>query len=112
MSKGNECPQISFMTTNEFIDLTSNIIESFIDEKDLKGIRNKDEDVSKIKSNLQFICENYGSLFENIIVIDAFYTSCIVSVPNGLELNVQQICFQSGYIHSCGENIYEKYEES
>ncbi len=108
VKKGSERPQINFMTTNEFIDLTSNIIESFIDEKALKNIREKNIDVSKIRRELGTICENYGSLFENIIVIDASYTSCIVSVPNGLELNVQQICFQSGYIHSCGENIYTR----
>lgn len=108
VKKGSERPQINFMTTNEFINLTSNIIESFIDEKALKNIREKNIDVSEIRPELEIICENYGSLFENIIVIDAFYTSCIVSVPNGLELNVQQICFQSGYIHSCGENIYTR----
>lgn len=108
VKKGSERPQINFMTTNEFIDLTSNIIESFIDEKALKNIREKNIDVSEIRSKLEIICKNYGSLFENIIVIDAFYTSCIVSVPNDLELNVQQICFQSGYIHSCGENIYTR----
>lgn len=108
VKKGNERPQINFMTTHEFIDLTSNIIESFIDEKILKNLRNKQITSSKIQDSLQIICDNYSNLFENTIIIDAFYTSCIVSVPNSLELDIQKICFQSGYIHSCGENIYTR----
>lgn len=106
--KNNERPQINFMTTHEFIDLTSNIIESYIDEKVLKNLRNKEIPSSEIHNTLQIICKNYRNLFENTIVIDAFYTSCIVSVPCSLEIDIQKICFQSGYIHSCGENIYTR----
>lgn len=108
VTKENSRTQINFMTTHEFINLTSNIIESFIDEKILEGIRNGERRVEDICSNLSVICDRYINLFENTIVIDAFYTSCIVSVPSSLEIDIQQICFQSGYIHSCGENIYTR----
>lgn len=112
--KDSSQPQINFMTTHEFFDLTSNIIESFIDEKVLKKLRRQSQNkgteanTASIKENLDLICKNYRNLFENIIVIDAYYTSCIVSIPPSLEVDIQQICLQSGYIHSCGENIYTR----
>lgn len=108
VTKGDDSPQINFMTTHKFIDLTSDIIESFIDEGKLKELREENGDISSISDNLSVICDNYINLFENTIVIDAFYTSCIVSIPSGLEIDIEQICFQSGYIHSCGENIYTR----
>lgn len=105
---GENRPQINFMTTRDFIDFTANIIESFIKQdllvKSRKNVRASDE----LKHNLEIICNNYLNLFENTIIIDAYYTSCIVSVPNSLELDIKRICFQSGYIHSCGENVYTR----
>ena len=104
-------PQVNFMNTNDFINLTSNIIESFIDEKELNTIRVNNANIKvrqSVDEKLKLVCDNYISLFENTVIIDAYYTSCIVSLPSCLKLKISQVCYQSGYIHSCGENIYTR----
>ena len=97
---------INFMRKRDFDNLINGIIESFIDEKEMLNL---DKGMPQnIYERLEMICDNYIQLFENTIIIDAFYTSCIVSVPNCLELDLMEICYQSGYIHSCGENVYTR----
>ncbi|MBR1702711.1 MAG: hypothetical protein IJ716_12220 [Lachnospiraceae bacterium] len=100
--------QINFMTTKDFFDFMSNIIESFIDMNCLRKIRENTCEIELVSNDLERLCKNYLNIFENIVVVDSFYTSCIVSIPNGMVMDIQQICFQSGYIHSCGENIYTR----
>lgn len=104
-NNGKKMP-VNFLNTNDFLKLVSDIVESFVDEEDLKVIRKEKKISPSIKKRLEVICDNYINLFENMIIVDAFYTSCVVTIPCSLELDITQICFQSGYIHSCGESVY------
>lgn len=106
VSKDNKNIHVNFLNTNDFLKLVSDIIESFIDEADLKKMRAEKEISISIKKRLEIVCNNYINLFENTIIVDAFYTSCVVAIPCSLQLDITQICFQSGYVHSCGESVY------
>ena len=48
----------------------------------------------------------YLSLFGSTIMLDRLYSSCAVYAPPDLVFDIQQICAESGYVHSCGRHIY------
>lgn len=48
----------------------------------------------------------YSSLLRRIIVIDSFFGSCVVFIPPHLKVDLLSICAYSGYIHSCGYNVF------
>lgn len=48
----------------------------------------------------------YVELFGNMVVIDTFYGSCAVFLPEHLDLDLRWICAHAGYIHSCGRNVH------
>ena len=52
------------------------------------------------------IAESYSELLKRTIVFEPNFGSCVVYVPYGLTVDLQSICALSGYIHSCGYNIY------
>jgi SAM-dependent methyltransferase len=54
----------------------------------------------------QLIADLYGPLLQRIIIVDAFFTSCSVMTPPGVELDLSSICAFSGYVHSCGRNVF------
>lgn len=106
VQKTETTSSINFLTTDDFNKLVADIIESFIDETELEEIREKKAIPTTVNDRLEVICNNYINLFENTIIVDAFYTSCMIALPCRLEIDIVQMCYQSGYIHSCGENIY------
>lgn len=48
----------------------------------------------------------YAPLLENTIVVDALYGSCSMYLPPHLDLDLAAVCGLSGYIHSCGRNVF------
>jgi hypothetical protein len=46
------------------------------------------------------------SFFARTILIAPFNTSCAVFLPEHLRVDLESICAQSGYIHSCGHIVY------
>ncbi|WP_239461534.1 hypothetical protein [Occallatibacter savannae] len=48
----------------------------------------------------------YGDLICDAAVIDVMYGSCVVYLPPGVVIDLKAVCSQSGYIHSCGRNVY------
>lgn len=73
------------------------------------------ENVESISDNLKNggKLNDYGNYFEKTIVVDAYTNSCIVFIPPNMEIDLEKICFLSGYIHSCGECVYfSKFEKS
>ena len=39
-------------------------------------------------------------------VVDCFWGSCAVFLPPPIELDLAQVCGYSGYVHSCGRNVF------
>lgn len=58
------------------------------------------------KPKFDALARLYGELFQRTIVVDSFYTSCSVFLPPALELDLLAVCAYSGYIHSCGSNVF------
>lgn len=52
------------------------------------------------------IVKLYSSLLRRIMVIDSFFGSCVVFIPPHLTVDLLSICAYSGYIHSCGYNVF------
>jgi len=92
-----------FMTSEDFRNKINNIIMSEWKEAHIMGVS---DDENMISNFAQDIADKYSESFERIIVIDSYYQSCLVFLPPRIEIDLESICFLSGYIHSCGENIY------
>jgi 16S rRNA G966 N2-methylase RsmD len=90
------------------IVLKSQIIISFVEKHEIDAaIKHKRLSFS-LQDKLLHICDTYGNLFEHLIVVDPYYCSSAVFLPHNLDIDMKSICYFSGYIHSCGENIYTR----
>ncbi len=58
--------------------------------------------------NCDALASRYSSLFANSAVVDIMYGSCVVFLPPGVAINLKAVCSRSGYIHSCGRNVYTR----
>lgn len=56
--------------------------------------------------NFDVLVELYGDLFQGTIIVDAYYTSSSVYLPPSINLDLLAVCAYSGYIHSCGSNVF------
>ena len=88
---------IQFLTVSDFNNTVGNLFKTF-------NYSQHDEN-EKIKI-LDILEKYYSSIFNHMIVVDLFYGSCAIFLPNNIELNIENVCAQSGYIHSCGDNIF------
>lgn len=52
------------------------------------------------------VVNTYGDLLLHTAVLDAYRGTAVVLLPPSLELDIAAVCFESGYIHSCGQLIY------
>jgi hypothetical protein len=89
---GTEIGELQFVTTNRFRNWLDSIISTFNAEKDKKPLRH--------------IVDLYGSIIARTIIVDPHFTSSFVCVSKYLELDLLPICAYSGYIHSCGRNVF------
>jgi len=86
--------ELQFTSSREFKDTLSALIQSFP-----LSTATRSRDLERISSL-------YAGLLARLIVVDSFYTSCVVSLPAHLAVDLASICGKSGYIHSCGHLIY------
>lgn len=52
------------------------------------------------------VAELYASLLQNTVVVDPFHGSCSIYLPPHLHLDLRAVCGLSGYVHSCGRNVF------
>lgn len=50
--------------------------------------------------------ERYLDVFSSTIAVDMFFGSCAMFIPNGIEIHLEKVVNDSGYIHSAGRSIY------
>ncbi|MGP8175235.1 MAG: hypothetical protein ACLP7O_11910 [Terracidiphilus sp.] len=86
--------ELAFLSVEGYKEVLVHIAESF-EDRATEGPRTFD-----------FIERQYGRLIRNAAAIDVMFGSCIVYLPPGVQVDLRSICFQSGYIHSCGQNVY------
>jgi 16S rRNA G966 N2-methylase RsmD len=62
--------------------------------------------VAAIKAAADRIVTSYKLVFENTIVFQSYFTSVLIHIPRSLRVNIRQIVYESGYIHSSGPALY------
>ena len=89
---------ILFQSVTEFENLIKELLETF-NLDDIKG------DVDSVINTIE---ECYSEILYNTVVIEPFWGSCAVFLPRNLKIDLSKICSLSGYIHSCGDNIFTR----
>jgi len=51
-------------------------------------------------------CRTYREIFASTFAVNMFYNSCAVFVPPGININLDRICADAGYIHSAGHSVF------
>lgn len=96
--------QLLFLSVKEFNTAFKEIIFSF--KPPAPAIEKLIKNEQKFKKLSKDIAVHFCSLLKNTVVMDTFFGSCAIYLPPDIELDIARICAQSGYIHSCGKNIY------
>jgi 16S rRNA G966 N2-methylase RsmD len=97
--------ELIFLSSKEFVNKIGSLIKCFINDSELLKAR-KAGSLDSIKSKLTLLDETYKDIFEKTVVVEPYYTSCAVYLPYNIEIKLEQICFYSGYIHSCGTTVF------
>ncbi|GHV93550.1 hypothetical protein AGMMS50268_40530 [Spirochaetia bacterium] len=99
---------LSFISSRDFLNRIEKILFNFVEKDEIDQAR-KDRLLSPVLENkLLHISTLYNDLFEHLIVVDPYYCTSAVFLPHNLTIDIEKICYFSGYIHSCGENIYTR----
>lgn len=61
--------------------------------------------------NWEIFYEAYESLLSLGVILDQRFGSCSLLMPPSLSIEINQVCAQSGYIDSCGLQIYVRHIE-
>ncbi len=88
--------ELQFLSVSRFYEAVAEIVNSF---------PRKDDEP---RSRYELISRMYYSLLSRHVVVDTFYGSCAVYIPPNLEIDLPLICAHSGYIHSCGINVFTR----
>jgi tRNA G10 N-methylase Trm11 len=91
---GEEIRDLQFIAVEDFNRSVEEIVESF------------SRDPSNPRTRYEEIAELYISLFRRTCIVTNFFGSCAIFLPPGLDLDLVLVCGLSGYIHSCGRNVY------
>ncbi len=83
-----------FMSTDSFKRVIKELVEEFCNANDT------------YQEACQAIAELYGGILGKTIAVETLYGSCAVFLPPKLEIELKSICAFSGYIHSCGKNVF------
>ncbi len=94
VATGEMPTSLQFVSSEEFADTVQGLLEAFDTESSAS------EDLAEKSAEL------YTHLLRNTVVVDAFFGSCSVYLPPHLDVDLKSICGLSGYIHSCGRNVF------
>lgn len=89
---------LQFITLKDFL---RNYDELFSDFQSKKNKVNVDELAGSL-------LKLYAPKLRRQIVVELFFGSCTVFLPPHIELDLAAVCRESGYIHSCGRNVYTR----
>lgn len=61
-----------------------------------------------ITNKYKKVFQSYSSLLNKVVLIDNFFSSCSVFLPPHIDIDLKEICFNAGYVHSCGRSIFTR----
>ncbi len=94
---GRSSDQLMFYSTDELRTFVSETVEYLATESKSRGA---------FKKQLHSFAEKYIGLFRSAVVVDMFYGSAAVFLPPGLDVDLNVVCAESGYVHSAGRSLY------
>lgn len=94
-SSGSPKSRLLFHTTQHIKDSFVEILYSVLDAEE-------DAQTDEIRN---FAEQNLETL-SSTVAVDLFYCSVAVALPPGIQVDLNQVCADSGYIHSAGRSIY------
>lgn len=96
-AKGSHPPEdLQFITSSDFNASVEHLFSAF--EGTQEGLEARCREFARL----------YAPLFKGLVVVDAFFGSCAVFAPPRLSINLGLICAHSGYVHSCGYNVFTR----
>ena len=99
--RGKRAQNLMFHNTDDFKRTVRNIIDPFLESTPTES-----------QLDLTALSGAYDSLLRYSVILDSRYGSCCLLVPPCLSLSLGEVCAQSGYIDSCGPQIYARSIES
>lgn len=73
--------------------------------RDMRGLIEQSDDIPGIADSL---ADTFIVLLSRTALIDPFSCSCAVALPPGTTLNLAAVIAESGFIHSCGNAIFQR----
>lgn len=92
---GQEKRQILFHTTEQMRATVTETVNNLLDAPP-----------SLREAQIKEFSKTYRDIFSSTFVVNIFYNSCAIFVPPGINVNLDQVCADAGYIHSVGHSIY------
>jgi tRNA G10 N-methylase Trm11 len=92
--RGGRSRQLQFFSREEFLVAINEIVTILV-----RGADDR-------RGRYAVIARLYETLLRRIVVLDAYFGSCVVHVPPELQVDWTAVCANSGYIHSCGYPVY------
>jgi hypothetical protein len=89
--------RLQFLGIDDFEKLFNGLLE------DVSGISRGEKPNS---DELDAAVEQLAPLLKRTILLDRFHGSCIAFLPAFMWLDLERVCGESGYVHSCGHVIY------
>jgi len=93
-SDGAKIRDLQFISVDDFNRSVTELVESF--GRDPRDPRARYEKIARL----------YISLFRRTCIVTNFFGSCAIFLPPAINLDLVRVCGLSGYIHSCGRNVY------
>lgn len=110
VDNSGERHELHFLKTKDFIEHWGSLFKYI--ETQVKDIETQVSSPTKptreqlIEDIIEDIIDLYGKVLFPIVAIELFFGSCIIFIPPHLKLHLFETCSESGYIHSCGPNVY------
>lgn len=93
--------EVMFFSDEEYTKYLSNMVLSIIQSKLDNAISSDDRD--QFITNIVNLC---GDALNSTIILNVYFSSVLLHVPQSLSVNVRKIMAESGYIHSSGNAVY------
>ena len=88
-------PELLFNQSETIKETIIEVINSVLDSRE----EHLDGDIEKF-------CNLYSEVFQSTVAVDLFFCSTAVFLPPGCSIDIEQVCADSGYIHSAGKSIF------
>ena len=103
---------ITLHTTNNATQKPETALHFILVKDFLNGVQQVVTDLARSTADKDLLCKTFLDLYPEVlrrtVLLDMFHGSCSVFFPPHLDMDLFKVCSESGYIHSCGHNVYAR----